>query len=168
MKKSIILIFLLVVSTTMFSQGLLHKVTSSIFLIDQKALPVGKMLLVLPNGTSILSGSWQVRLDATICPQTAYNWDATLKRFVPTSLNAIGPGIGFKHYIPTSTTDLTPFENYGFSAAVMFGANIYQPDLSKIMFAQEADLLQYIKFGVTETLNTKNWFGFFIGSGITF
>jgi hypothetical protein len=124
--------------------------------------------MALPNGTTILSGSWQVRLDATICPQTAFNWDASLKQFVPTNLSSIGPGIGFKHYVPTSATDLTPFENYGFSAAIMFGANIYKPDLSKISFAQEADLLQYIKFGVTETLNTKNWFGFFIGSGITF
>ena len=168
MRKLLLILTLAVFTIAISAQGLLHKVTSSIFTIDQKVPPIGKKLMLLPNGTSILSGAWEVRLDATICPQTAYNWDGSLKQFVPTSLTSIGPGIGFKHYVPTSTTDLTPFENYGFSAAVMAGANIYKPDLSKIEFAQEVDVLQYIKFGVTETLNTKNWFGFFIGSGITF
>ena len=159
MKRLLIVISLFaLLALNSAAQGLFRPVDKSIFTLTADK---GLKATATPS-------VWIWRIDATICPQTAFNWDATLKQFVPTSLSSIGPGIGFKHYVPTSATDATPFENFGFSGAVMLGANIYHPDLSKIELAQEVDVLQYIKFGVTETLNTKNWFGFFLGSGITF
>ena len=57
--------------------------------------PVPKNLFTVQNG-QLKAGAtspWLWRFDATISPQTAFNWDGTNKQFVPTSLTAIEPAL---------------------------------------------------------------------------
>jgi hypothetical protein len=162
MKKLIISLFLIVLGTVGFSQGLLNHVNSSIFAVDQKALPAGKMLLALPNGTSILAGAWEWNFDGTV-QLSEINYDKVAKNLVTNAVFGVGPCVGYQHYIPTSATDPTPFNNYGFGAGALLG--------EKFKFIVQANILQYFKFGVTITphpLPNLGVVGVFAGAGITF
>ena len=121
----------------------------------------------LKAGTAPVTGTWIWRFEANV-NLAGYQWDKATKSLVPMSCVGVGPGVGYKHYIPTSATDPTPYENYGFGAAVLFGADINNPDLSKLMIAVEADLFQYLKFGISIAPNATDHFGIFLGTGITF
>lgn len=157
MKKLIILFVFVLLTLGATAQGLFKPVPKDLFTQPKYALKA------TTGGTHV----WLWRFDATI-NLTELTWDKATKQFVSNSFSAVGPGIGYKHFVPVSSTDPTPFENYGFSAALLLGTNIYTPDFSKIKIALEADLFQYLKAGVTFTGNTKDWFGIFFGSGITF
>jgi hypothetical protein len=161
MKKLVISLFFVVLGITGFSQGLLRHVNSSIFTVDQKALPLGKTLM-LSNGTSILSGAWEWNFDGDI-QLSEINYDKVAKNLVTNLVAGIGPCVGYQHYIPKSVTDPTPFNNYGFGAGVLLG--------EKFKFVLQANLLQYFKFGVTVTphpLPNLGIVGVFAGVGITF
>ena len=158
MKKLLLIFTILMIAVAVQAQSLFKPVPKDLFTTLDKGLKAGE---------PFVTHAWLWRFDATVNLEEL-TWDKATKQFTSSTFSAIGPGIGFKHFIPTSAIDPTPYENYGFSAAVLFGTNIYAPDLSKIKVALEADLFQYLKFGVTYTANTTNWFGIFIGSGITF
>jgi hypothetical protein len=166
MKKLFVILLLATVTFAANAQGLFHKVTPAIFTVNQKALPLGKTML-LANGTSILSGVTKWRIDATFAfSENIYHKD--IKQWVSNPFGAIGPAISLQHYVPTSITDPTPYNNWGIGAGVAAGVNILQPSFSSVKFIVEGNILQFIKGGFTATLNTKNWFGYFVGTGITF
>ena len=165
MKKLSLIIIIALIGLSGFSQGLFHKVNSSIFTIQDKNYTGQKYLL--SNGTSILSNKIVWRIDATIAiDENVYHKDT--KEWVSNPFGAIGPAIGIENYVPTSTTDPTPYNNWGVSAGIAAGVNILKPDFSSVKIVLQGNLLQFIKGGFTFTLNNKNWFGYFIGTGITF
>lgn len=113
---------------------------------------------------------WEWKLDASI-DVVEFNYDKDLKQLVSKEFSAIGPAIGYQHFVPTSDTDPTAFNNYGFSAAFLLGQSIYNPDLAAAKIALQANLMQYFKFGVTYTIRTPttiSHLGVFFGGGITF
>lgn len=113
---------------------------------------------------------WVWRFDATITiVELNYNKDS--KQFISTAFSAVGPAIGYQHFVPTSAVDPTPFNNFGVSAAFLLGENIYNPELAKIKLALVANVMQYFKFGLTYTPKPVFYLsplGFFFGGGITF
>ena len=114
--------------------------------------------------------AWAWRFDASVAI-AELNYNKETKQLVSNALSAVGPAIGIQHYVPTSATDPTPFNNYGVSAALLFGTNIYEPDLAKFKVAVVANIMQYLKFGVTITPKPgENYspIGLFFGGGVTF
>jgi hypothetical protein len=156
MKKLFLFIALFGLGISLSAQSLFKPVPTDLFAQAKHTLQAAPVNSV-----------WLWRFDATVSINEAI-WDFANKQIISNTFSAVGPGIGIKHFIPKSATDPTPFENYGFSAAVLLGTNIYQPDFTKIKVALEADLFQYIKGGLTFTAGTKNWLGAFIGTGISF
>jgi hypothetical protein len=140
---------------------LLHPVRSDLFVSKDKALN-------LKEGTT--TQTWQWRFDASIA-LAEMNYNKVTKKLTTTTLSAVGPAIGYQHYVPTSATDPTPFNNYGFGVAVLVGTSIYEPDISSVKIALQANIMQFLKFGATITpkpLQDISPFGFFFGTGITF
>lgn len=114
--------------------------------------------------------AWAWRFDASVA-LAELNYNKETKQLVSSAVSAVGPAIGYQHFVPTSATDPTPFNNYGISAALLFGTNIYEPDLAKFKVAVVANVMQYLKFGVTITPKPgENYspIGLFFGGGITF
>ena len=166
MKKLSLIIIIVLIGLSGFSQGLLNKVTSDIFTIKDKSLLTNKVL-ALPNGTFVLPGVFKWRIDATLAfTENIYHKDT--KEWLSTPFSAVGPAISLQHFVPTSVTDLTPYNNWGVGLGLAAGVNILQPDFSYVKVILEGNILQYLRGGFTATFNTKNWFGYFIGTGITF
>jgi hypothetical protein len=110
------------------------------------------------------SGAWYWELDGAV-DLAEINYNTLLKELVPSGVHTIGigPCIGYQHYVPTSTMDPTPKNNYGFAGGVLLG--------NRFKIVLQANIWQYLKGGITITPNpAANIFpvGFFIGTGITF
>lgn len=110
------------------------------------------------------SQSWFWRFDGAI-DLAEINYNTVLKTLVPSGVETIGVGpcIGYQHFVPTSATDPTPINNYGFAGGVLFG--------DRFKFILQANIWQYLKFGVTVTPHPAvNIFpvAAFVGTGITF
>jgi hypothetical protein len=121
-------------------------------------------------GLEPITGKWALRFDATQV-FAEVNRNAVTKELVTTAFSGIGPAIGYQHFIPTSATDPTPKNNYGVSAGLTLGDNIFNPDLNKIKVVLAANVWQYFKFGIAYTpkpLPDLSKMGFFFGGGITF
>jgi hypothetical protein len=162
MKKLIVLLFFASLTFAVSAQGLFKPVTLFPTQVENnRKLSVGEVPL---------TQKWVWRFDASIAiVELNYNKDS--KQFVSNTFSAIGPAIGYQHFVPTSSTDPAPFNNYGFSAAVLLGKNIYDPNLASIKVAVVANIMQYFKFGLTYTPNPSQYispFGGFFGGGITF
>lgn len=94
----------------------------------------GKFLRPVPDnlfnlGTSknpvvaITSSAWIPRPALNI---VAAKWwiDKETKKVGFSSFSAIALGIGWEHYTPTSDTDPTPYNDYGFNGLLLLGENI--------------------------------------------
>lgn len=162
MKKLVILLFLISISLTGISQGLFRPVS----LFPTKTENDHRVSL----GDNAITQKWEWRFDASLSI-VELNYNKATKQLASTAFSAVGPAIGYQHFVPTSATDPTPFNNYGFSFAVMLGESIYTPDVARLKLALVANVLQYLKFGVTYTPKpAADIFpvGFFFGGGITF
>jgi hypothetical protein len=114
--------------------------------------------------------SWRWRFDASISI-VELNYNTSTKKLLSNTFSAVGPAVGYQHYVPTSSTDPTPFNNYGVSAAILFGESVYEPDLASVKIAIVANVMQYLKFGLTITPKPAediSVIGLFFGGGITF
>jgi hypothetical protein len=109
--KKLLFLLLLCIPLAGFSQGLFKPVSNDMF----------RTRLMAPSGSVVnLQSQWQWRLDATVSlSEVMYN--KTTKILETSFVGGIGPAIGYQHYTPTSSTDPTPFNNYGFSAALLVG-----------------------------------------------
>jgi len=158
MKKLIVVLLLTILSVVGFSQSIFHPMPNDLFKVVDRSLGISE-------GTTTHSWAW--RFDATVA-FTELVYDKTNKQFITSMFSAVGPAVGYQHYVATSSTDPTPFNNYGFSAAILFGKNVTEPDLGAIKLAVIANLFQYFRFGASYTPNTSNHFGILVGGGITF
>jgi hypothetical protein len=160
MTKIIILgIILSGIGITSNAQGMFHKVTPAIFKIDK--------VTSFSNGSTMLTGVWKWRIDGTfVLDENVYHKD--IKAWVSSPFSAVGPAVGYQHYVPASSIDPTPVNNYGVSAGVALGTDILKPDFSSVKLVLQGNIWQYLKGGFTFTLNNRNWFGYFLGTGITF
>jgi hypothetical protein len=152
--KKLIFLLLLCIPVAGFSQGLFKPVSSDMFQVRH---------LTAPEGAAIVPQSqWQWRFDATVSlSEVMYN--KVTKALETSFVGGIGPAIGYQHFVPTSSIDPTPFNNYGISAALLMG--------ERAKIALQANIMQYFKFGITYTLNPlPDMFviGLFFGGGITF
>ena len=161
MKKLIVIFTFAMFTIAMNAQYLFHEVTPAIFKVD-KTLSLNKPTLKLTNGTTILAGVWEWKFDGTVnLAEVDYNKDT--KTLVTNAVFGVGPAIGYQHYVPTSASDPTPFNNYGFGAGVLLG--------EKFKFVLQVNVMQYFKFGVTVTPHSDAGIipvGGFVGAGITF
>lgn len=170
MKKLITLILFATISVAVFSQGLFKPVTSFSTKAENKYIESPYPSLYYKIGEIPITQKWIWRFDATIAI-VELNYNKDTKQFVSTAFSAVGPAIGYQHFVPTSADDPTPFNNYGVSAAFLLGENIYNPELAKIKLALVANIMQYFKFGVTYTpkpVVSLSPVGFFFGGGVTF
>lgn len=162
MKKLIISLLFIVTTTIGFSQGLFHPVPNFPDAQQKRDL--------MAKGIVPIDHEWVWRFDASIA-FTELNYNKSTKELVSTAFSAVGPAVGYQHFVARSNTDPTPFNNYGFSAAVLLGTSIYEPDLAQVKFAIQANIMQYLKFGVTinpKPAENMSVFGMFFGGGITF
>lgn len=158
MKKFIVILILAIFSIASYSQKV------SLW----KPLPkdLFSSTLYKTGGTQV----WFWRFDATIvADELVYN--KTIKQFSSVALSAVGPAIGYKHFVPTSTSDPTPYCNFGVSASLLLGTDIYQASLASMKFALFANVFQFLKVGGAYTLNTPADIGHFsilLGGSINF
>jgi hypothetical protein len=150
--KKLIFLLLLLLPVIGFSQGLFKPVPSNMFWARSFATPQ----------VTAVQGQWYWRFDATVSlSEVMYN--KVTKSLETSFVGGIGPAIGYQHFIPKSSTDPTPFNNYGISAALLMG--------ERAKIALQANIMQYFKFGITYTPNPlPDMFqvGLFFGGGITF
>jgi hypothetical protein len=69
------------------------------------------------------SSIWLLRPAITVTA-IQWNWDKELKQFEASAFQSAGLGVGWQHFIPTSATDPTPFNNYGANALLLLGTDI--------------------------------------------
>jgi len=170
MKKLITLLLFVALTVTGFSQGLFKPVALFATKAENKYIELPYPSLYYKVGEIPITQKWVWRFDATLAI-VELNYNKDTKQFVSTAFSAVGPAIGYQHFVPTSATDPTPFNNYGVSAAFLLGENIYNPELAKIKLALVANVMQYFKFGLTYTpkpIVNLSPLGFFFGGGITF
>jgi hypothetical protein len=172
MKKRIVFMVLIAFCLTGFSQvkqGLFRTVNQDMFMkrtISDINTPNPKVTTTY----TINPVSWIVRLDATMAVKEI-NYNKVTGESKITEASFIGPAIGFQHFVPTSTTDGTPYNNYGASLGLALGKTIFQPNLAEAKAVLAFNLFQYFKFGGTYTFNPPTdirHLGYFIGGGITF
>jgi hypothetical protein len=152
MKKLLMIFALAIITIAVNAQGLFKPV-------QPFAVKVNNFMMVTEP---VKLFKWQMRFDATVS-FAEVNYNKAKKVWQTNQVFGIGPAFGIQHYVPKSDTDPTPFNNYGFSGAVLLG--------EKLKFAIQADLMQYFKLGVTITPNPQtdiHSIGFFFGGGITF
>jgi len=162
MKKLITLILFASLTFALNAQGLLKTVPLFPTKTENDKL--------ISLGVTPITHKIVVRLDATIVVAEV-NYNKAAKVYLPTPFSAIGPAIGFQSYIPTSTTDGTPINNYGASLGLALGKTIYDPNLAEAKAVLAINIWQYFKFGGTYTFNPPTdiaKLGFFFGGGITF
>lgn len=162
MKKLIVISILAIFSIASYSQVSLWK-------------PVPKDLFKILNqniktGESVITHDWIWRLDATIIGnEQVYRKD--LKQFTSVVLSGVGPSIGYKHFVPTSASDPTPYCNFGVSAGVLLGTDIYTWNLSSVKLALMANAFQFVKIGGAYTVNVPtntSHFSIILGGSINF
>jgi hypothetical protein len=160
MKKLIILLLLVGITLTGFSQGLFKPVTMTSGKVNNNNLSA-----IVP-----VTQKWAWRIDASVA-LVEINYNKDTKQFVSNSFSAVGPAIGYQHYVVKAGEYPSPFNNYGFSAAALLGKSIYDPNLAEFKVALVVNIMEYFKLGVTYTPNPATYIspvGFFFGGGITF
>jgi hypothetical protein len=153
MRKLLILFFLLLPLTVMAQSNLkafLRPVPNDLF----KVVATTDQDVRVNQRTSL----WLPRPAATLTA-IQWNWDGTAKTFHATAFQSVGLGIGWQHFVPTSDTDPTPFNNFGFNALMLLGENIS----GALTFSG----LGILNLGVTYNLTIKQ-FGLLTGVQLKF
>lgn len=156
MKKLIMLLFLVAITVTGFSQGVFRPIPANLFNVQDKAFN-------LKAGTTTHVVLW--RFDATVVA-TEFIFEGN--QVTSKTLSAVGPGFGAKWYVPKSDVDPTPYNVFGISGAVLLGTDIYQPDLAAIKIAVLANAFQFFTAGVAYTPSATSKFSLLLGGQITF
>jgi len=154
MKKLIIIFFLASLTITVFSQGIFKPVPKDLFKVSDKSLLTGVNAVKL----------W--RFDATVVTNEFIFEGGN--QVTSKTLSAVGPGFGLQWYVPRSATDPTPYNIVGISAAVLLGADIYQPDLASVKIALLANAFQFFTAGAAYTPNASHKFSLLLGGQIKF
>lgn len=157
MKKLIVLLFLVAITITSFSQGVFRPVSANLFNMQDKALN-------LKAGTTTHVVLW--RFNATIVA-TEFIFESS-HQVTSKTLSAVGPGFGAKWYVPKSDVDPTPYNVFGISGAILLGTDIYQPDLASMKIAVLANAFQFFTAGVAYTPNATSKLSLLLGGQITF
>jgi hypothetical protein len=164
MKKVILLLTLVILAGAIQAQSIWKPVPKDLFTKDATIYNEGgEVLLSLENASE-----WLWRFDGTVLIDELV-WHKDTRQFVSVPLSAVGPAIGYKHY--SALPDGTPYNDFGVSAAVLLGTNIYDPSLASAKLVVMVTVFQYIKFGGVYTLNVPadvGHFGIAIGAGINF
>jgi hypothetical protein len=144
MKKVIVLFMLVCFTLPGIAQVSLFKpVPKDLFtsgIVPGKYLAAGEM-----------PSKWLWRLSALVTADELV-WDKTAKQFNSAPLSSVGPAIGFRHY--TMLADGTPYNNYGFNAALLLGTNINQINPATMKFALTVNAFEFVNIGGAYTLNT--------------
>ena len=147
MKRIIFIMALIAITLTGLAQNvsIWKPVPKNLFTIDK----YGAVKLTATNAPA--TGVWLWRWDANVVlDELVYHSD--IKQYVSTPLSAIGPAIGFKHYVPLS--DGTAYNDFSITGAVLLGTDVYKPDLAAIKIAVMAEVFEHIKLGLAYTPNT--------------
>jgi len=162
MRKSILFLFLILVSYTGFSQGLFGPLP-----LFPSAKEKDQMRL---KAEAPITHYWKWRLDAVFTLMEV-NRNKITKEWLTTEFSAVGLAIGYDNFVPKSAIDPTPVNNYGFAIGFAPGRNIQNPDLALLKIITEIHVWQYFKGGLTITPNPPQnigVIGYYVGAGITF
>lgn len=145
MKKLIVFLALLTTTTVLFSQtGFFKGVDNDLF-----------------KGGRGLNSVWLFR---PVVELTAMQF--TIQNPIQVeSLSSLGTGISYQHFVPTSPTDPTPYNNFGVNGLVLFTQDPLGVAPAKLAFAVTANVWQYLNVGAGYSLAVKK---FFILTGITY
>ena len=105
MKKLLMITVLCLFATITFSQGIFYPVTSGTF------AKVG----VNQNIPQSLPSIWVWRISATITADELV-WNKETKNFLSNPLSAVGPAIGYRHFVQLSNG--TIYNDFGINAAI--------------------------------------------------
>jgi len=145
MKKLIVILSLVVLSTTGFSQsfkGFFGPVEKDMFSASDRSV------------TSV----WLFRPVVTL---TALQFTLTNPVEVA-SLNSLGTGISYQHFIERNEE---PYNNLGFNALILFNQDPLGIAPANLSFAVTGNFLQYVSAGVGYSLAIKK---FFLLTGVTY
>jgi hypothetical protein len=152
MKKLFLIGFLVAMTLAVSAQNIFQPVPDNLF-STEKAIKAGAV-----------DHMWLWRFDATVA-LAEFTYVKEIKQFTFQEFSAVGPAIGFQHYV---VSDTGPFNNYGVSAAVLLGKSIYNPDMAALKVALIGNFFQYFKGGVSYTPNATDHWAVLLGGGITF
>ena len=122
-------------ATITFSQGIFYPVTSGTF------AKVG----VNQNIPQSLPSIWVWRISATITADELV-WNKETKNFLSNPLSAVGPAIGYRHFVQLSNG--TIYNDFGINAAALLGFNINDVNPTNFKGAIFVNCFQYINIGV--------------------
>jgi hypothetical protein len=92
------------------------------------------------------------------------NWNKVTKQFDASALNQAGLGIGYQHF---KTDNGVIFNDFGFNAIVLLGADMNNPQPANVSFALTGSFLQYVNLGCLYNFTGKN-FGILTGVTLKF
>ena len=163
MKRIVLLMALIAITLTGIAQkaSVWRPVPKNLFTIDNGAVK-------LTSTNAPVTGVWLWRFDASVVlDELVYNTE--LKQYVSMPFSAIGPAIGYRHYV--ALPDGSPYSDFGVTGAVLLGTNIYNPSLAALKIAIMAEVFQYLKLGLAYTPNTPaniKHLSFVFGGAVTF
>ena len=147
--KPVVLIFALMLSgitLTSFAQP-----------VNKFFRPVDKDLLVKmkANGAAVTDNhAWLIRPAVGVSAVQLY-YDKTTKLWNATSLNAVGFGIGYQHFVQANDA---PYNDYGFNALILLDAIPTEVSQTAISIAGTVSALQYVNMGAGYNLTLKKPF----------
>ena len=135
MKKFMIVLLFFALTVPIFSQSIWKPVPKNLF----------------DNSAKAVNTAWLWRFSGLVTANEL-NWVKADKEFVSAPLSSLGPLIGFRHYVPTSPTDETPYNDYGFNAGLLLGADINDIEATKLKLVATVNAFQFINLGLAYTI----------------
>ena len=147
MKKALMVITLAMITIAGFSQGFFKPVDKNLFNKDR----------------AIKSDVWLIRPAISITA-VQLNWNKTTKSFDASALNQVGLGAGYQHFIEVNGV---PFNNFGFNALLLLGADIGETQPATMSIALTGSLFNYVNLGALYSITNKT-FGLLTGVTLKF
>ena len=147
MKKALMVITLAMITIAGFSQGFFKPVDKNLFNKDR----------------AIKSDVWLIRPAISITA-VQLNWNKVTKSFDASALNQVGLGAGYQHFIEVNGV---PFNNFGFNALLLLGADIGETQPATMSVALTGSLFNYVNLGALYSITNKT-FGLLTGVTLKF
>ena len=147
MKKALMVITLAMITIAGFSQGFFKPVDKNLFNKDR----------------AIKSDVWLIRPAISITA-VQLNWNKTTKSFDASALNQVGLGAGYQHFIEVNGV---LFNNFGFNALLLLGADIGETQPATMSVALTGSLFNYVNLGALYSITNKT-FGLLTGVTLKF
>lgn len=153
MKKLIVALFFVAFSAAGYSQW------------DGFFKPVEKNLFAMESNSKdkAITNVWLFR-PAIAVTAIQLNWNKDTKQMDASALSSAGMGIGYQHFIEANGL---PYNNYGFNAILLLGADLEGSTPATMAFALTGSFFQFVNIGGLYNFSNKT-FGILTGVTIRF